>query len=148
MTAANQQIVSSFEELEMSPDEIAAEQDLELTSVKAILMQFSSLYRKQCKKDVEACFTDEEEVMARQVIANIARYSDDERIKLKAAVYIRNDKRGRLDVVSQMNGLNINVITFNEQLKKAKAAIERSKNSGVIDINSGNKELVENSCVE
>ena len=111
----------------MTPEEIAAEQDLELASVKAILMQFSSEYRKACKVTDDYNFSDEEETMARQVIASLARYSDDERVKFRAAVYIRDDKRGRLDVVKNMNGLNINVISFNEQMKKAIAAKNRSK---------------------
>lgn len=142
MTAANQQIITAFEELDMTPEEIAAEQDLELLSVKAILMQFSSVYRRQCKKQDDFNFTDEEEVMARQVIASLARYSDDERVKLRAAIYVRDDKRGRLDVLKNMNGLNINVISFNEQMKKAIAAKNRSK--GIVnttDVESDVKQL-------
>jgi hypothetical protein len=141
MTAANQQIITAFEELDMTPEEIAAEQDLELTSVKAILMQFSGLYREQCKVKDDLNFTDEEEVAARQVITNIARYSEDERLRLRAAIYIRDDKKGRLDVVKQMNGLNINVIHFNDQMKRAIAAKERAKQ--IINISPEQKQLVD-----
>jgi len=129
MTGANQQIVTAFEDLGLTPEEIAHEQELDLTCVKATLMQFSSTYRRSCKVVEEHNFTDEEHVMARQVIANIARYSDDESLQLRAAVYIRDDKTGRLDAVKQMAGLNINVLEFNTDMKKALASIERSKNT-------------------
>lgn len=135
MTAANTQIVEAFEQLGMQPEEIATDQELDLTSVKAILMQFSSLYRKACAVKEDLSFTDEEEKMARQVISNIARgYVDDvdPRTQLKAAMYIRDDTKGRLDVVKAQVGLNLNVIMFNEQMKKAIAAKNRSK--GIVDI--------------
>ena len=128
----------------MTPEEIASEQDLDIVSVKAILMQFSGLYREQCKVKEDLNFTDEEEVAARGVITNIARYSEDERLRLRAAIYIRDDKKGRLDVVRQMNGLNINVIHFNDQMKKAIAAKERAK--AIINVSaqdSSVKQLVE-----
>lgn len=142
MTACNQQIVSAFEDLGMTPEEIAADQDLELSAVKAILMQFSAAYRKYCKKDVEACFTDEEETMARQVIAEIARYNEDDRLRLRAAMYIRDDKKGRLDVMKSLVGLNFNALTFNDQMRKAIEAKNRSK-SQVIDIPPEAKQLIE-----
>lgn len=133
MTAANQQIVTAFEELQMTPEEIAAEQDLELAAVKAILMQCSSQYRRACAKDEDLSFSDAEEKVARDTILSLAQFSDDENIRLRAAMYIRNDKKGRLDVVKQMAGLNINVISMNEQMKKAIAAVQRSKE---IDVKS------------
>src|SRR5215813_108072 len=129
MTAANTAIVESFETLGMSPSEIAIDQELDETSVKAILMQFSSIYRKNCGNKEELNFTDEQEQAAIDVIANIARgYTEaDENTQLRAAMFLRNDKRGRLDIVKQSAGLNINVLLFNEQMAKAIAAKERSK---------------------
>lgn len=131
MTAANQQIVTAFEELGMTPAEIAQDQELDEVSVKAILMQSSALYRKACKnedsKEDTFNFSDEELVMANQVISNLARYSEDENMQFRAAKYIRDDRKGRLDVIKQQTGLNINVIAFNEHMQKAIAAVERAK---------------------
>lgn len=127
MTACNQQIVTAFETLGMTPEEIADDQDLDLASIKSILMQSSSLYRKACKTNDELNFTDDELVRANQVILNIAQYGEDERTRLRAAIYIRDDKKGRLDVVKAMSGLNINVLTFNEHMQQALDAMKRAK---------------------
>jgi hypothetical protein len=127
MTAANQQIVVCFEEQGMTPEEIAADQDLEIGAVKAILIQCSSKYRKEIKNDNGEHFTDEDLIAANQVIANLMRYAEDERLQARCAMYVRDDKKGRLDAVKQMAGLNVNVMVWNEQMKKALAAVQRSK---------------------
>ena len=127
MTAINQQIISSFEELGMSPEEIAEDQNLDLVSVKAILMQNSFLYRKKCKKgEDDFNFSDEELQAANQTIVSLMRYSEDENLKARLARYIRDDKKGRLDVVKSMTGLNINVLAFNEQIKKAMEIVNKT----------------------
>lgn len=135
MTAVNQQIVEQFETLGMSPEEIAEQEGLDVISVKSALLQNSVVYRKALKNDVDGnlSFTDEEEVMARQVIANIARYADEPGIQLRAAMFIRNDKKGRLDQQG-LGTLNVNILQFNEQLKKAIEAKKRSVKA--IDVES------------
>lgn len=131
MTAANQQIITAFEDLQLTPEEIAREQELEITAVKAVLMQFSSVYRKMCKvesdSEAEFNFKDHELAVANQSIAELAAYAENEAVRLKAAIYLRDDRKGRLDAVKTLSGLNINVLTINEQMKKAMAAIQRSK---------------------
>ena len=139
MTAANQSIITAFEDLGMTPEEISADQEYDIAAVKAALMQGSSKFRKLCGKDEECGFSPSEEKRALEVIAQIAQFSEDDNCRLRAAIYIRQDKRGRLDAVKQMAGLNINVISMNEQMQKALKAINKSK--GVVDIQEV-KELV------
>lgn len=137
MTAGNLSIIQSFEELGMTPEEIAETEDLDLSAVKGILMQNSAKYRKACKKDIDFCFDDDEALAAKQVIANLMRYSEDENLRFRAAKYCLDDKKGRLDVVKQQTGLNINVLQFNEHMQQALAAVKRSKellNSSAINI--------------
>lgn len=146
MSGADQQIITAYEELGMSPEEIADDQDLDLTAVKAILMQFSTAFRQAAgKSPKEIGFSAEQEQAVVDVIANIARgYTDaDERTQLRAAMFLRNDRRGRLDIGKQLNGLNINVISFNEQMQKAIAAKQRSKEQ-IIDIPAEAKILITN----
>lgn len=138
MTAGNQQIVSAFEDLQMTPAEIAEDQDLELSAVHAVLLQFSSVFRKANGKTVAEEFTDEEHQMARDVIVTTARYSEDERLRLKAAAYIRDDKKGRLDAIKNSFGaVNFNVLSFNEIMRKAVNAKNKAK--GIIDVPTGDK---------
>lgn len=134
MFAANEQIVTAYETLGMTPEEIAEDQGLELVAVKAALMQCSSAYRKATKVDDSLNFSDDELRMANQTIALLAGHSEDERVKLKAAIYIRDDKKGRFDVAKTMNNMNINILNFAEHMKKALAARDRSK--GIVDVQS------------
>lgn len=129
MTGSNQQIISAYEDLGMSPDEIAQDQDLDVAAVKATLIQFSSRFRKDVKADDALDFTEDQVRRATDVILHLAQYSEDENLRFRAARYIRDDKKGRLDVIKQMTGLNINVLTINEQMQKAISAVNRAKGS-------------------
>lgn len=138
MTALNRQIVVAFEEENLTVEEIAENfgEDgvpLEVAAVKAALMQSSSKFRKLAKaeisgeeKEPEYAFTDFEAIDARGVMANLMRYSDDENIQFKAAKYILDDKKGRLDAIKNLPGMNFNVLMVNDQMKKAIAARERT----------------------
>lgn len=143
MTASNQQIVSQYEELGMSAEEIAEQEDIDVTCVKATLMQCSSKYRKECTKVDDTNFTDEQHRMATDVIAQIAAGQIDDTpvsTRLKAAMYLKDDKKGRLDAVKQMNGLNINVNHFNIAFQRAIAARNRSR--GIVIDTETTKEVV------
>jgi hypothetical protein len=142
VTAANQQIISAYEQLGMSPDEIAQDQDLDVAAVKSVLIQFSTVFRKDLKIDESLDFTEEQVKRATDVILHLAQYSDDENLRFRAARYIRDDKKGRLDVVQQMTGLNINVITINEQMRKALEAVNKSKE--IVDVESTSVKLIGN----
>lgn len=134
MTAANSQIIAAYEDLGMSPDEIAQDQDLDVSAVKSVLIQFSTKFRKDIKVDESLDFTEDQVKRATDVILHLAQYSEDESLRFRAARYIRDDKKGRLDVIRSMTGLNINVLTINEQMQKAIAAVNKSK--GIVDIDS------------
>lgn len=131
MTAANIQIVTAYEQLGLLPEQIAQEYDLDIESIKATLMQFSSAYRKAAKQDDQLNFSENELVAANQVIAQIMQYAEDDNLRLRAARYIRDDKKGRLDA-TQMRGLNINVLQFNMTLQKARERIAKAKNTDIV----------------
>jgi uncharacterized protein (DUF1778 family) len=128
MTAANQQIVTAYEVNGMTPEQIAETEGYDVTSVKSILMQFSSVYRRAMKEGTEDGFTEDEELRARQVIAQLAQYAEDDHLRFRASRYIRDDKKGRLDVAKKTRGLNINVLMINAEIQKATQAIENAKN--------------------
>lgn len=134
MTGQQQQIVTAFEELGLSPEEIAEQQEIEELSVKATLLQFSGKFRTECKEDgasiVNHNFADNDLVEANATIAYIMRNGEDEHVRFRAAKYIRDDKKGRLDALKNLSKLNINVAIFNEQLLKAREAKEKSKSPG------------------
>ena len=137
MSAAIEQIKTAYEINGMSIDEIASEFPYDTAAIKAALVNSSKKYRKECGLDVDADnglnFTDEELRRVNQVIletALTAESSDgsiDYRTRLAAATYIRDDKKGRKEVVKHIAGNTFNIMSFNEQLAKAREMCGNAK---------------------
>lgn len=131
MSAQINQIVKAYEELSIGVEDIAAEHDISPFEVKTVLLQFSKKYQKDIDNshggtDVqEDGFTDEEHRMALQTIVQ-ATCSEDEGLRFRAAKYIRQDKKGRLDLAKGVKAINLNVIQFNEHLKRMYESTERT----------------------
>ena len=128
---ANTQIRVAFEEAGMTPIEIADEFQMEVEAVKLALEASSSAYRKQCVKQPE----EEDETLA--VIRRIMLVNADENpnVALKAAKYLRDEKKGRNDAKAGMNKSagGINVIVFNDMLAESRRRVAEMK-SKLIDV--------------
>lgn len=123
----NQQIVQAFDQLNLTPKQIADEFNLNEIAVKAILMQFSPVYRKSMDTEIDNNFTDKELVEANNVMLGLIRHSEDDHLRFKVAKYIRDDKKGRLDIGKNMAGLKMDVTVFNQYLVDAREAVKHSK---------------------
>jgi hypothetical protein len=126
MSGEAESIKVAYEQLQMTPDEIAEDRQLEVGSVKASLMATSSIYRKACGNEDEdednLNFSEQDLADVNAVILQIAKYAEDPNLKLKAAMYIRNDKKGRLEPVKQLANQSFNVLMFNESMQKIREA--------------------------
>lgn len=133
MTAELTSIKTAFEEEGMSPEEIADSQSLDIAAVKAGLMQCSSTYRKMCGKEDCAAdtlnFDEDENRRIKEAIVELALGAQDESVRLKAAIYVRDDFKGRKDVVKGMAGQNFNILFVNEQLKKVRGIADGIRNA-------------------
>lgn len=117
-------IKNAYEQEGLSPEQIAECQSLDIVAVKAGLMQCSAVYRKACghseEEDDGMNFTKDDQRRFVQVIRDIANGSDNEELRFKAAIYGRNDFKGRLEPARALAGNNFNVLMINEQLAKVK----------------------------
>jgi hypothetical protein len=140
MVAINQQIVECYETLDMSVSEIAADQSIDETVVKSVLLQCSQKYREETKLAIRSGHTDEDVERAFQIIRNTAFYSEDEHLAFRAAESIIDEKKGRKDAVLKLakNSRPINAYIFNVQFQKAAEAIKRAQHK-VIDVCSVNE---------
>lgn len=136
MTASNQSIVTCFEELGLTPEQIADAEGVHITAVKSILFQCSGAYRESIKANVELDFTEGELDEANKAIANIMRFSEDDHLRLKAAVYLRDDKKGRKDkkglqsISITINQMNAHIGQVHKQMALAR---EKAINNGSTD---------------
>lgn len=121
MTAANATIVTSYEVLELSVEDIAAQEGLEVESVKAILAGHSSLYRERLRSDsaTEDISNGEFEDI-KSAMKQIALYGEQEGVRLKALRFLWDEKKGRNEIKKDegARNLRVNVLIFNQQLKK------------------------------
>lgn len=125
----NQQIVHAFEELALTPAQIADQFSLEELAVKSTLMQFSKDYRKRMDSQIDYNLTDKEAFEAKETLVRLMRDSPDEHLQFKVAKYILDDKKGRLDIGKNMASIKMDVTVFNQYLTQSKDAIEKSLNA-------------------
>lgn len=132
MSAVLQQLKVAYEQEGMSIDEIASDLDLEPIAVKSGLMQVSSKYRKEVGapsngEENSNDFTDDQLRDINDVIYQIAVSSESDKVRLAAATYIRDDKKGRKELKRLMGsgGVTINVLeAFNNRLSQVRKVIE------------------------
>lgn len=143
LSAEMEQIKISYEDLGMSPLEIAEDRQLQPESVKATLMACSVKYRKDCGAieteksgvvDDGLNFTDEQLQRVNARIFELAVGSENEVVALKAAMYIRDDKKGRHDAVKALGGMTFNVLQLNQQFKRADAIMKAALSGEPIDV--------------
>lgn len=142
MSAELEALKVAYETLKMTPEQIADDRQLDVTSVKAGLMQCSSDYRRDCGKEEpsadELNFTGDDLQRVNQTIVELALGAENEAVRLKAAIYVRDDKKGRHDVVKQVGGIGFNILQFNQFMSKTRETANQLKqtlsNPSIIDI--------------
>src|ERR1019366_9484816 len=106
MSAELNTIKPAYEQENMTPEEIAEDRGLDLAAVKAGLMQVSANYRKACgKEEVEEDtlnFSRDEQQRVKDALLDIGLGAEDDHLRFKALVYIRDDAKGRKDVVKNI----------------------------------------------
>lgn len=125
MDSSDIQIKKAYEEANMTPSQIAEDLGFQEIAVKSKLMQISTIFRRACGAEpLEECennFTEDQLRQVNDVIFQTAIGAEDEHLRLKAAMYVRDDKKGRKEVVKAVQHTNnFNLVTFNETLQQAK----------------------------
>lgn len=137
MTSEVTQIVKAYEEANVSPSDIASDRELDVCEVKLVLAQFSPKYQRDIKgatgeRKKELDFNDDQLEMANNILYGTMLSTDDDNLKTRLAKYIRDDKKGRKDVhLKNLKKLNINVSVFNQQMMRANASLEKSKQKAI-----------------
>jgi len=100
--ATDTQILAAYQQ-GRTPDEISEDLGFPLYAVKAKLMSLSSAYRKQCngepEEEDELNFTREEQLTIKRELFSLAMSTEDENLKGKLLLNMRDDGKGRKDIV-------------------------------------------------
>lgn len=145
------QIVAAYEDAGMPIEQIAecfAEGNV--LNVKMVLQQFSSKYRDHIAGEGKGStddFTAEQQKAAMGVIYNVMTQTEDDYLRLRSAMYIRNDVKGRLDKVDEKR-LQINIGQLNAVFSNANSKLKSILSSAkVIDIPTKEREMLEAASV-
>lgn len=155
-SAYNTQIVSMYETMCMSVAEIAEDQNCCEAAVKIVLAQNSKKYRVECgfisdsiddinnpnpaqnptSNDNADGFNREDVTLANNIFREIARESDNDVLRLRAAEYIRDDYKGRKDIKGIVNGPQVNILVLNQRMEQARKRMAEMEGRGskVIDV--------------
>lgn len=149
-TAANNQIITLFEECGLTPELISEGlKEYDISTVKAVLYNNSAKYRESIKDGnaKELDFSDTDLSIANRIIKQVAEDAStpdgdiDYRARLKAAIYLREDKKGRRDARTGLRGLNLNPMVlqqFNLHLQQTeKQLASNGKTSTLTSANPG-----------
>lgn len=134
MSPSDIQIKKAYESESMTPSEIADFLGgMNVVAVKAKLMSISSKYRKDCgmETDEQASaedslnFTNEDLKQVNQVLLDTALHAEDPNLRFKAAMYVRDDKKGRKEVVKAVAGNTFNILQLNQQIAEARESAQK-----------------------
>jgi hypothetical protein len=143
--------ITSLYEGGLTIEQIAQDQELEVVSVKAALLQGSEQYRKETagiQAEGGSAFSSSEEELARKTIVELMTCSEVDNVRFRCARYLRDDHKGRLDA-NKLGKLNINVALFTETIQRAEHAKEkgRTKCTDIPTVVVPNVPLVEKNSV-
>lgn len=156
MTNSDKQIVNCYEGLELSPEEICAQlstqaSPLDVTSIKQILLQNSSLYRSSIKQAARSGnrhpddFTDAELGILRKRIMDLTT-SEVPGVALKACTFAYNEIKGRNEVKKEGDITINNVKIINMRLANMRKAIARDTQqiaAPIVDVETVEPQLQE-----
>ena len=119
------QILAAYKQ-GLSPEEISADLGFPVYAVKAKLMSLSTEYRKACGMEVEeqdeVNLSREEQMQIKRRLYDTFMATEDEHVIVKLGTYLRDDGKGRKDVVKQMQGIGqMNILQLvNGSLQQAR----------------------------
>lgn len=124
-------IVTGYEVCDMSPEEIAEAEGLDLETVKITLKHHSMKYRKDVKQGRTEDVSEDEYEQILTAYKELALYSDSDFVKERALRQLMNEKKGRNDPKSRGQHLRINVLQVNNLIRQARG---EKKELEVVDV--------------
>lgn len=130
MTSLEQQVISAYDECDLSVEEILAEfEGLERESVLVTLQKYSSKYKDGVKSGEEKNILTEDEMESlKSVLMNLALGSQCEAVQFSAAKFMFNEGKGRNNPQKNIGrSLTVNILQLNEQLKAGQSRYQQAR---------------------
>lgn len=140
MTSELIALKESYENLGMTPAEIADDRGIPVMAVKSALATCSPKYNEDAKleltngdgKSGHLAFNDDDEMEANEVIRSTMRHAESEKLRFEAACRIKDEKSGRLDKAKAVGDFMGNLLAFNERLQLMRK--QRVNGNAIVDV--------------
>lgn len=146
MTAADKQIVTMYEDLDISPEQIVQElnEEYDIEAIKMSLLQNSPKYKQDAHHavaitngnapDAQGIFTEDERQLARQTAVRLMQHSELDVVQARMVETILNEQRAERtsQKLTALAGAKINILQFQEHLTMVKASMQRAREASVV----------------
>lgn len=155
MNAADKEIVTRFEDLDMSVDDIAVDLGVEPDAVRLSLTQNSARYRNAVKRGERG----EDEVFTDMICNRAARVmeqlldSEEDIVRFRASKFVIDEYKGRNDAavrgLKAAQQLGVSVLQINEAIRKARLMrLRNAEQPAAIDVTSSSSLSNDNKQLE
>ncbi len=149
MPPGNWQVITAYEQDDLTPEEIASEYGYETETVKMILLNGSKKFYAQVSAEQGAVdsdtesggvsvpikftgdtFTQSDYNIACRTMVNLLD-SEIDAVKYRAAEFVIDECKGRRDLKALKDAGGFNITVVNETMARARAAIQRAKGKAI-----------------
>lgn len=154
MAPANCQIVTAYEECDMTPEEISREMGYDLSAVKYALMSGSSKFCDSAltkANDAEGnpqlsladspLFDDNVLREAKGVMRELMNSSEIDMVRLRAATFVIDEAKGRNDLKA-LKETKLNITVVSETMIRARQAMARAKGKALDVLETNKQQLI------
>jgi hypothetical protein len=147
--ALNEEIVTSYEQLGMTPEQIAEDQSLDVAAIKAILIGQSATYRKTVSGgEAEELFNKHDMKAATEVMRN-CMLAEDGHLAFRAARFVIDEVKGRNDArVSIPIDQTFDALELNRRLLAARQALQKGREQKVLQRPEAQRQLSQSMSVK
>lgn len=153
LSAAKRELVLLYEQEGLSVEDIAAETGLEPALVKMALSESSHKFRTKDRAEeiIEEVWSEDDFKMVLRSMADIAISSDNHMARVKAGIYIIEEKtkrnqdkvdKAKDNRVSGLVGMNMNVLQLQARMLKAQKMLEESRAGKALSANEENRKEI------
>ena len=137
MSCANERIKILFEEHNLTPEQIAADEGLDVEAIKFVLNRISPKYKAESEPED---ITDGEHRVHMAALKQLGLTAECEGVKAKVLIYLNEEKKGRNELKAKAPQVGqLNVV----QLAQCFAMAKKTKERVIKEITQENKEPIE-----
>lgn len=121
------QVITAYTKCNMTVEQIAEDLDYEVPAVKLALDQYCPAFQKEVDAGNIEVFSKDDEELAKEAIRSLVTESRIDSVKMRAAEFIINERKGRNDLAGSFRESKFNITIISETMSKAREAMAKAR---------------------